>query len=279
MTPRFLNLKNFKLNSSSKSLVAFIKREQQGLATGLSDFDSKLLGLQGLVGIIGEPKAGKSTLALQIALHTARVGFPVLFVDIENGRQLVIERALCQLLGYSSSKLKMLSDDHLLSKLKKLDELPIYFYEGPISLEQMDNTILQLRELYSDKYVLLVIDSLQKLPQSFDDFRLSIDKWLIEFDRLKLKYKRNLIVLLVSEKSRENYGRASISAGKESGRIEYTLEQQLDLRIDRQNKDLIILECTLNRHGEKDFSTSLTRVFADESAGSFTFRLSEIGSN
>ena len=60
---------------------------------------------------------------------------------------------------------------------------------------------------------------------------------------------------------------------KESGRIEYKIEQQLDLR----NQDgQIIIECTLNRDGPKGVQVPLIKVLKNPAnEHSFTFRLQE----
>jgi replicative DNA helicase len=69
-----------------------------GVSTGLPSLDRLTLGLQDgdLIIIGGRPSQGKTALALQIALHLARV-VPVAFFSLEMSRQALELRALSQL--------------------------------------------------------------------------------------------------------------------------------------------------------------------------------------
>jgi hypothetical protein len=156
--------------------------------------------------------------------------------------------------------------------LGKLGELPIFVTNDTLSFDQIDSDI---EALFSKEpeHVLLIVDSLQSLPQNLEDIRLSVDDWLLRLDALKLRYSGHLTILITVEKSRAAYGMASRFGGKESGRIEYKLEQQLDLRLSDSGEG-VILECTLNRDGAAGMQVGLRKVYKnDHDPNSFLFRL------
>ena len=263
---------------ASKDLAAFLdhcKAKTRGISTGLPGFDAQMRGLQGIVGILGGPKACKSTLALQVALFNAQRGNPVAIIDRENGLSHMHERMISHIHGVSWKDFTERSEAIQTRAWQELSELPLGLYTGAFSMQELESWLDgEISKLSKDSHALLVLDSLHKLPMELDQMRMSVDKWLLFLDYLKLKYNRKLVIITTCEKRRGAYDEATKDGGKESGRIEYTLEQQLDMRIGDDGG--IILECTYNRHGPCGDRIFLEPLYVNKAdKWSFTFKLRE----
>ena len=240
-------LSNFQVGREEdlEAFLASTTNEVRGVQTGLSALDNQLRGLQGIVGILGGPKACKSTLALQVALYNAALGNPVLYIDRENGLMSMRERIICSYHNVPWTDFCRRSGEQKAQAFKSLTRLPLLLVNRPFTTDDLESWTDSLVAA-APKKALLVLDSLHKLPMELDNMRTSIDKWLLFLDQLKLKHNRKLTIIVTCEKARGKYDNAFKDGAKESGRIEYTLEQQLDMR----NEDgQIIMECTYNRHG------------------------------
>lgn len=264
-------LSSKKLGLDVDSFLKHLHKEVNGIKTGIDRLDSQLLGLAGFVGIIGEPKACKSTLALQIAAYNISQGNPVYFIDQENGKSRLSHRLLCHLHGLSWGELKRLPNVGEL--YSRLSQLPLHCHFGKVDMPDIEAAVDKMMKGYPGKKALVVVDSLQSVARNLSDLRMSVDQWLLDLDALKLKYDGQLTILIICEKRRGAYGAASVDSAKESGRIEYKIEQQLDLR----NQDgQIIIECTLNRDGPKGVQVPLVKVLKNPAnEHSFTFRLEQ----
>lgn len=268
------SLSKFRLGSSSDldGFLASTSETVRGVQSGLPNLDRELRGLQGIVGILGGPKSCKSTLALQIGLYNASIGNPVLFIDRENGLMHMRERIICSYHNTPWADFCKRSDVQKVKAFESLNKLPFFLVNAPFDMEQLEQWVGELVEGAPDKAV-LVLDSLHKLPMEMDNMRSSVDKWLLFLDHLKLKHNRKLTIITTCEKGRGKYEGAFKDGAKESGRIEYTLEQQLDMR---QEDGGIVLECTYNRHGptgDKLFFQSIYARSGDK--WSFLFKLKE----
>ena len=106
-----------------------------------------------------------------------------------------------------------------------------------MSIEKIKRDIDQLRKKNKVERVLIVIDSLQKLPlESLKDRRASIDDWLRKIEKLNAN-DPDLVFLLISELSREG------QKPKESGDIEYSAHFLLKL-------DTALTENEIERFGD-----------------------------
>jgi hypothetical protein len=242
-----------------------------GVETGLARLDKSLGGLPGFFSIIGEPKSNKSTFALQIAVHNAKMGNPVLFVDQENGRARTARRLLCHLHKESWSDLRKRPE--LGELYQGLSKLPLYFHFGKVEASDIDQAIDAMLALHPNKRAIVVIDSLQSVARNLSDLRMSVDQWLLDIEALKLKYDGKVAIGIVCEKRRGTYGEASIDAAKESGRIEYKTELQLDMR---NAGEQVIIECTINRDGPRGVKVPVVKVLKNENdERSFCFKLEQ----
>lgn len=262
-------LSNRRLGLDADKFMSNITRKVVGVQTGIEKLDKQLLGLAGFFAILGEPKACKSTFAMQLAIHNAKIGNPVFFIDQENGKQRLSERILCHLHNETWSSVRQMQG--LGEKYHGLSKLPLYMSFGKIEMNEIEASVDEMLRLHPGKRGLVIVDSLQSVARNLADLRMSVDQWLLDLDAMKLKYDGNLSIGIICEKRRGTYGEASVDAAKESGRIEYKVEQQLDMR---NTGDQIIIECTLNRDGPRGMKVPLRKALKDNSnEHSFTFRL------
>jgi len=263
------SLSNRKLGQDVDKFLSNITRKVSGVQTGIEKLDKQLLGLAGFFAILGEPKACKSTFAMQLAVHNAKLGNPVLFIDQENGKQRLSERLLCHLHDQTWSTVRQM--EGLREKYQGLSKLPLYFSFGKIEMHNIEALVEEMTQLHPGKRALVIVDSLQSVARNLADLRMSVDQWLLDLDAMKLKYDGQLSIGIVCEKRRGTYGEASVDAAKESGRIEYKVEQQLDMR---NTGEQIIIECTLNRDGPRGMKVPLRKALKDiNNEHSFMFKL------
>lgn len=264
-------LRTKRLGLNADSFLDRLNRKVVGVETGILELDQKLQGLAGFFAVLGEPKACKSTFVMQLALHNAKMGNPVFFIDQENGQQRLTERILCNLYGESWSSVRRMEE--LREKYEALSRLPLYMNFGKIEMPDIEASVDEMLRLHPNRRGLVIVDSLQSVARNLSDLRMSVDQWLLDLDAMKLKYDGLLSIGIVCEKRRGTYGEASVDAAKESGRIEYKVEQQLDMR---NTGDQIIIECTLNRDGPKGMRVPLQKALKNiHNEHSFMFRLEQ----
>lgn len=268
-----MTLEDLSINQNWEAFLAFRKRRLHGLQTGLPALDKVLLGMSGVTLVQGAPGTNKSTLVMQIALHNAQQGTPVLIVDRENGRERFRTRLVCCSARKSSVDVLTAPEEELGEWVGPLTELPIYHSTAPTKPEGVRQLVSAILDKFN-RPMLLVIDSLQAMPALADNERMSIQQWLNELDQMKLDFEGKLTVLVTSEKSRgsDNYDKASMAAAKGAGAIEYKSEIVIDVRQSKEGG--LVLEVVKNRDGVANVAVDLERVLADHSnSASFCFRL------
>jgi len=261
-------LSNKRLGLDTDTFIERINKKIVGVETGIKKLDVELGGLAGFFAILGEPKACKSTFAMQLALHNAALGNPVFFIDQENGKQRLTERILCNRHNETWKTVRYMEE--LREKHAQLSELPLYLTFGKTEMADIEASVAEMLRIHPGKRGLIIVDSLQSVARNLTDLRMSVDQWLLDLDALKLKYDGQISIGIICEKRRGTYGEATVDAAKESGRIEYKVEQQLDMR---NTGDRIIIECTLNRDGPRGLKVPLRKKLKDNNEHSFTFAL------
>lgn len=264
---------HIKQDADWKAYNDYRKKTLKGFQTGITELDSNVLGLTGIVGIQGSPGSCKSTLAMQIASYNASRGTPVLFIDRENGKHRFKDRLISQLFSIPPKAVKDASDDNARRFYDKLTALDLYVDTEPCSSDAIRQYLAEMYELYN-KPILLVVDSLQSLPKTEQDERMSLQKWLEDLDQLKLDYVDKLTILMTSEKSRGKYKEGTNDGGKGTGSIEYKCELLFDVRFD-EGSGLLFLDLVKNRDGATFQNHALRKVMASSDPNSFTFRLED----
>ncbi|MGL5935305.1 MAG: RAD55 family ATPase [Cetobacterium sp.] len=212
------------LSSASDLLINGLPQEPTGLHLKTLPLISEASGgLMGMWAVASEAGVGKSTLAVQLAVEYNRIG-PVLYYDMENGPEVMLYR-IGKRYGGDVDKARLATKN-------------IYFRESIRTLSE------DLRSM-KNRRCLVVIDSLQKLPTSADNRRVSLDLWVHRFERLK---KQGHTIVLISEKNREQYGAATQRGFKETGEIEYSADFGFHLLPEKGMDTMSKVIIVKNRH-------------------------------
>jgi len=235
-----------------------------GLPTGISRLDKLLGGLQpGLHLLAAEPGQGKTTFALQVASHVARVGYPVLFVSFEESLPRLTLKVICAQAGLETKKFADgYGDPTELERAAgaygpKLAAL--YFVEGVarLTVSQTKAKALQVMSRQKVDKCLVVVDYLQRWAagkREFSEFRHVVSGLVSELRELALRLDSPILV--ISSQNRPGQGSASLVSLKESGDLEYSADTALFL-VEAQKRaatpparavDLVLEK---NRYGDK----------------------------
>lgn len=232
-------------------MVEELKRPAPRIATGWPEFDKVTGGgfvEPSLVALGAEPKAGKSTwcqiVSEQFDLHTY-------YFDFENGRRRFARRALQRHSKLGEQEIEANSERWHVAAAKVAQYPCTYIDRLRPSRAQFYELMSKARESKVGKPILVVIDSLQKLPIEEDDRRLGIDLWLRTFEKARNDF--NLVIVIISELKRAT-GKKSYdpsSAGyKESGDIEYSADLALTMVQTNAKTGECLMAIKYNRDGE-----------------------------
>ena len=137
------------------------------LMTGFSDLDELLGGVQrsDLVILAARPSVGKSTLALNVAMHNAKSGRTCAIFSLEMTADQLAMRALASETGIDSHRIRLglyssAQEERIINAIGELSELPIYIddtpYQGMVEIRG------KARRLDLDRGVdLIMVDYLQ----------------------------------------------------------------------------------------------------------------------
>ena len=222
-----------------------------GLATGFPIFDYKLFGIIGITVLGAAPKIGKSVFALNVALNVAKKGGIVLYYDMENGRPLVMRRLLS---NFYSKTITQLKNEQTWKEAGRADLAKAIpgFRICTDHASMKPDLIHREAQRAQDDNILIVLDSLQKLPPLEKQRRDSLDRWLRELEQIK--QDPAITILLISELSRgekeAHYRTPTLGSFKESGDIEYSGDMLLQFVKDKGDTGHMVLHCVANRHGQ-----------------------------
>jgi replicative DNA helicase len=210
------------------------------MRSGFAKLDKALGGMHGINIMGGLPKAGKSCFFIQVASEMARRRIPVIYYDFENGRQKIYQRTLCRLARLSSEQIKggELTEEEqgrLRAGKAELRKLLPWFRvvtDRKLTPELMRSHLDFLRHETSSDYIMVVIDSLHKLPfKDFAERRTGIDAWLRQLESLRDQF--NASFLVISELTRREDGQydqqPQLGSFKGSGDIEYSADNAMVL--------------------------------------------------
>jgi KaiC/GvpD/RAD55 family RecA-like ATPase len=227
------SITRFTVPSLLPDAVQAIESGRRGACRGLSMKDFPRLtraldGLREIVVIVAVPKAGKTTVVLQMGSNVADTGAAVIYYDFENGPLSLLAREFCRKYRVDYWEELFNKDSRWEPILEKLnlfqaDRKNLAFVsDRKLTLDTIRTQIREMRAVTNQEKVLIVVDSLQKLPMRLDERRAGVDTWLGGFEELNSQ-DPNLTILLVSELSREGLP-------KESSGIEYAAHFLLRLR-------------------------------------------------
>ena len=202
--------------------------ELTGLATGYTDLDRKLAGLQpsNLVVIASRPGMGKSSLALGIAINVAAQDEPVAIFSLEMSKEELVQRILSSVGKVDSMKLRAGQLGPLWQRVVdaagKMYKAPIYIDDSPVV--SVTDIRAKCRRLKRKKGLSLVVVDYLQLMQATN--RENRQQEISEITRNLKNLARELEVPIVaasqlnrSLEQREDK-RPRLSDLRESGAIE-----------------------------------------------------------
>jgi replicative DNA helicase len=223
-----------------------LEQEIPRIPTGFARLDAALgggLAIPSLNVIGAGPKALKSTWAQVLATRHVANGGVAYVLDLENGRKRFLRRLLCRIAevgvreaaaALRDERAGVFSDRRAAERWRAAkahvrDEIGPRLFAEFAPPRDFARRLAAIRAVARDRPVLVVVDSLQKLPMDFADRRASTDQWVRLFERLR--YELELVFVVISEIKRDPRGgyTAHESAFKESGSIEYSADLAMTL--------------------------------------------------
>jgi len=230
------------------------EKQFSGVPTGFAELDKKLFGLQpsDLIILAARPSLGKTSLALDIARHTAvKEKKSVGIFSLEMSKEQVVDRLISaesgiELWRIRTGKLNPEDFEILQQGLDRLSQAPIYIDDN--SSPNIMQIRTMARRLQAEKGLdLIIIDYLQLIVPR-QNYNSSMVQQITEISRgLKaLARELNVPILAVSQLSRaveqRDHKIPKLSDLRESGSI----EQDADVVIFIYRKDRDKLESELN---------------------------------
>ena len=232
-----------------------------------------------LVVLGAQPKIGKSTFAQIIAERHVRAGGVALYIDTELGRGEFIRRLLyrasglsygtrIQNLGYQESQafrdaVVDFTEEGIGKRWVREDDLAIARLTPQNIGDRIGEVLRYADELKAKKEafadaLLVVVDSLQKLPMAnLDHRRSAIDAWIRALEAACARHQR-LVILAISEVARDGDGyRSGMSAFKESSGVEFGAHLAMVMKTQRAaghedaQRPIATLEVVANRYGRR----------------------------
>jgi len=175
-----------------------------GLTTGLDALDRETTGYRPgeLTFIGGRPKQGKSSLMVQSAADSARVGIPVAVFSLELSKADVLRRIWAIVSGVHYYKIRnpklMRPDDEsaLMQAMADVAEWPLYIYDRAAATS---HEIAALTRLAVRRHGVRIcfVDYIQKIREKAKDERQSVS---ISSERLRMMAKQeNIPVVVLSQ--------------------------------------------------------------------------------
>jgi replicative DNA helicase len=261
--------------SVGQALASEASRLEEGVervSSGWERLDAALGGGFAVpsLNILGAaPKSGKSTWAQIVATRHVEAGGVVYYLDLENGRRRFLRQLLCrraELGGKDvANALRNRGDGIFASReaVERWQEAKRWVAETLVRglfceftpPDDFAARLRAIRRVAGTRRLVVVVDSLQKLPGQLDDRRAVVDAWVRLFERLR--HELDAVFVVISEIKRNGKGeyQASESAFKESGGIEYAADLAMTLtrpRADENEEAVSTLRVELARDADED---------------------------
>ncbi len=262
------------------------KGSYRGIATGFTQLDNKLAGLQrsDLIILAARPSMGKSSMALDIARNVAVFqNLPVGIFSLEMSKDQLVDKLIASHANVDLWKLRTgkLNDGPEDNDFSRIQSAMGTLSEAPIYIDDMGATnILQMRamarRLQSDRGLgLLIVDYLQ-LMDTTNKYATPIQQVTENSRALKsLAKELNIPVLVLSQLSRKveerTPHRPMLSDLRESGAIEQDADVVLFIyREDKYNENSLeknIAEIMIAKH--RNGPTGAIKLYFDDQRTSF----------
>ncbi len=219
-------------------------RELPGAATGLAELDSLIGGVRGLIALAGDPGAGKSALALQLALHIARSReAAVLYASIEMTERQMMERLVahaCEVEVQAVASGQLLGDAAYAAALaegrRTIDDagqmLCLTDRRDASSPGRLVAMARALRKRADAAHVLVILDSLQLAVARWMNERHASMKERIDaaMDRLHAATEKGLLsALVISQVTKDGSGSDGMFVFCGSGGIDHIADTTMVL--------------------------------------------------
>jgi replicative DNA helicase len=261
-----------------------VKKRRQGAPTGLGELDTAIGGgLQPgkLIVLLGAPGSGKTTLANQIAEHSANAGRPVFYMTSEDTPGMLLAKTLARVYnlpynavlgGYKAAEAEISAALEQVRTRQSAQRLAYLHDMGGLTLEQIQERASAHFKRYAEAEQggpgLLVIDYLQRLARSLrrsggraEELRAAVTDLTEQLRAVAMEL--DCTVLALSSQNRGGYGNGNaLASAKESGDVEYTADVILALAAPDKTQagsDHKPMHLTLvkNRLGESEKTLSL----------------------
>ncbi len=227
-------------------------KEMSGLTSGFAPLDELTGGLEGLCLLAGRSGAGKTTLAVQVAVGVAEQGIPVIFYSLEMRQADLITKLvqnISQQLYRSDIDLrgnsKDLEDDkkkNLSSALSTLTKLSNRMYiednrtgsPAPLTGDKsMLKQVIAVKKAHQTDDVLVVVDSVQDIvPEGSSE--LSSERGVMNA-LVELEHKTGATILLIAQKNKSSVS-SSDSYGDVMGSMSFIHKPNLVLDLASANE-------------------------------------------
>jgi replicative DNA helicase len=217
-----------------KDEAAIIATEMQdtrghAIATGFRDLDKLVTGFYPgeLIIIAGRPSMGKSTLALDFALNMGKKEIGSLFITLEMTERSLIERAICNLAGVDSARVRAGECDEaeqyeITRQARELQGMNIVISKNGSMPEQIAAMVHRLKQTH--EVGIVFVDYLQLMGSGSRTENRQQEITTISRKLKGIALRENIPLVVLSQlnravENRENH-RPRMSDLRESGSIE-----------------------------------------------------------
>lgn len=240
-----------------------------GIPTGIRALDDALNGLgPGLHLLGGAPGRGKTSLALQVALHAAAEGVAVAYITLENSAHNLAQKALAARARTSPQAIDRGSADLAAVEAAAAALRPtlarLAISEGPASIRvaDMEEMLLQAMEHHRVDRGLMVLDYLQACARARpQDVRQAVGALVGELREVAIRRRVPVLALASQNRAAGAYGAggsggAGLDSLAESAALEYGADTLSVLTTDEKRQPstqapgrAVLLNIAKNRHG------------------------------
>lgn len=243
----------------------------RGPVSGIPEMDRTLGGYfrPGLHGFTGDPGAGKTALALQVARNC---GTPAVYVTAEQApiellRKVISAVTLTPLEEVRIAKPAMVRELAALAVRAAPMLMLLDATIGPAPANLVEGFAGELRARCKARDVLLVVDALQPWARGLgdgDEYSL-LQAGLTDLVRLTSKLRAPVLVLSHRNRSSTGSNTSALTAAKGTADFEHMVESALHLAFDKDEKSSkfhpgarrVNVFVAKNRHGPKDITIAL----------------------